>query len=94
MMMILIFVSVVDTKFLYVSDDALVVYKCLALRHDGTCFNGSEHVEFFHRTRDVSYDTILWMTRAVANACVDVTRIALEETSSGELVFIVRTCSF
>lgn len=65
----------VDSKFLYVTADALVVYTCLALRHDGTCYPGSEHIELFHRRSDVAPYTLLWMTRAVANACIDVTRI-------------------
>ncbi|XP_070176614.1 uncharacterized protein [Littorina saxatilis] len=62
----------VDSKFLYADDTSLVMYTCLALRHDGSCYSGAELVELFHRSLDIDDHSLLWLTRSVANACVDI----------------------
>lgn len=64
-----------DSKFLYVDDSSLVLYTCLALHHDGTCYEDSQLVELFHRTLAIDDYSILWLIRAVASACVDIKKL-------------------
>nr|KAG5686420.1 hypothetical protein BaRGS_029399 [Batillaria attramentaria] len=65
----------VDSKFLYASDDSLVLYTCLAVRLDGSCYNGSELVEVFHRTVAITDLQLLWLRRPMVQACVDIARM-------------------
>ena len=61
-----------DSKFLHVDGNSLVLYTCLGLHHDGTCYGDSHLVELFHRSLDIDDHSMLWLIRAVASACVDI----------------------
>ncbi|KAL8608206.1 hypothetical protein ACOMHN_016661 [Nucella lapillus] len=71
----------VDSKILWVDTASLVLYTCLALKHDGTCYSGSELVELYHRHSRIDHNAMLWLLRAVSHACVDVKRLVRVEAS-------------
>ena len=72
-----------DAKILYVDDQSLVLYTCFAVRHDGSCFDGSQLVELYHRDLDIDNLSMLWLTRAVASACVNVKMLHRLQPSGG-----------
>ncbi|XP_076454882.1 uncharacterized protein LOC143289709 isoform X2 [Babylonia areolata] len=82
----------VDLKVLLADQRSMVLYTCLAVKHDGTCYSGSQLVELYRLGNGVPGDderTMLWMIRAVALGCVDVTRLVRVTSALSEGVCLV-----